>query len=265
MSETPSRKTKLPFVLLPLMILGVLPFTLIGSNTTAVFSKQSGSVNCPINGGQIFCAATITFTPAFTAIPSVTVTDIDTSTNNQAFFAGTSSFLATDPAVVWTSMPRALTEFLGTTNHRLAIDTSLGLTAVRFQAVCTVASTNSTAFIGIQESVNSGSTWTDVSTIFHLVISNTHCPGLVDSGLAGISITPSVNALFRVFGQNGNGLGDNPAFTSITLTINGVINAAPFHCGQDTVSATTLIVLCNALSTLSAQITAKFAWQAEVT
>lgn len=267
-----NRRLSLSLVLAFVLFTGAFPLAAMSGGAAPTVSlvnqKQSGAVNCPIAAGATFCSNVVTFSPSFTVVPSVTVTDVDTSGNNQAFFAGTTSFIATDPPVVWTGMPRALTEFLGTTNHRLAVDTSLGLTAVRFQAICTVASTNATAFIGIQESVDSGSTWTDLSTSFHLVISNTHCPGLVDSGLAGISIIASVNALFRVFGQNGNGAGDNPAFTSITFTTNGVINASPYHCTVDTAggfpTTTTLIVLCLALSTQSVPITAKYLWQAEV-
>lgn len=184
------------------------------------------------------CNILVTFNTAFTSVPN-SVSSIFVGTNTTVAHteyqlpAGTASF-ESDAGQTWTSMPAAATELYGKTNNRVAIDLT-SIVSVLFSANCVNAGSNSgTAVLQPQYSTDSGATWTDLAAVagnLNLGVGTQSVCSFFTGGtpvsvggppVDGGSIATGAKQLgvwLRVVGIHGGGVGDNPSFNNIQLSL----------------------------------------------
>ena len=126
-------------------------------------------------------------------------------------------FALTSIGQVWTGMPAAVTEIFGDNGqHWKAVDWT-GVDNVAFAVNCITGSTSATAILQLQYSIDNGGTWNNIASSINIQAAN--CPnGGATGGSPTAYVSVPANAqvngvILRIVGQNGNGVGDNPAFT----------------------------------------------------
>jgi len=179
-----------------------------------------------VNSGTVSGFTTITYAPAFPTIPTLTITSqtqilgLQSNAYNQLpFQSGTE--------LNWPNMPSALTEIYGDANgdHRIATNW-IASTGFRFGVNCVTASNMAGAYLTVQYSANSGSTWTELNTAQRFIIDNTQCPSsfpgasvfFANTAYSTIPAPALINpVLFRIIGVGGGGIGDTPKFSELWL------------------------------------------------
>jgi len=235
--KQPSRKqTMTGGVLVFLLILGayVVGFVGWGSPKQSAGSGETtmwnaGADSCSIPAGSTTCVKLTTWPTPLAATPcsgceevsrfTVTGSQLDQtviSTSTTVFFANGNTLTGD----TWPNMPAAQTELFGDANgdHWRTVDWT-SASQVAFAVNCITGSSSATAILQLQWSTDSGASWNNIANSINIQAAN--CPNgsiLAGSPTSYASIPASaqtVNVALRVIGQNGNGLGDNPQFTTM--------------------------------------------------
>ncbi len=195
-----------------------------GGLTSPVSLKQSGTFTATWSTATMTVViGTVTFSPAFTAKPSISITPrtfpnikINSITGNIEFFTASTT---------WLNMPAANTEIFGDTTgqHQFVVDLSTGVSAASMQVNCQTASTGASAVIRPEYSLDAVN-WFELAQF----------TGALDTGVGGQVACPNIQGNFnqatlataavgnqivfiRLVGIGGGGIGDNPIFASATL------------------------------------------------
>ena len=125
-------------------------------------------------------------------------------------------------ANTWTNQPAALTELLGNTIRRCAVDLT-NVTQYRLVVKVTTLNAENLAKLGVQYSLDNGSNWFGLDngtadTISTLTASITGATGFNTHAFANITALAKVEVELRVVGlvSGGSGTGD-PAFEKIEI------------------------------------------------
>jgi len=133
------------------------------------------------------------------------------------------TFISTG-GTIWTNMPSALTEFLGSVNYRQKID----LTHYDNEAKCRlvgnvlVGGTNN-AKIRVQYSVDNGANWNYFEANGLPQLTGLNTTGIKVSEWVLLPETAKTDVLLRVVGLDGNGTAD-PSFGTIQLQFNVLLH-----------------------------------------
>lgn len=216
---------------------------------------QSGPLQCQLlqitpNQEPSGCNGTITFPSAFSSIP----TKYGISTNclantaqtltgktadqvcqalgiqlghaNSLIFTSQMSFQS-DNGETWTSMPVAKTELYGTANHEVE-SWAVGATNGLFSVNCMTASVGASAVLRPEFADSASGRFFPVASIaggLDISVNSFICGGgpgqvlFVNGPVNATIATQPPPTLFRVVGVGGNGVGDNPVFNNIILSL----------------------------------------------
>lgn len=222
-------------ILISLLSLTTFPLGALGGGGAPDIQQfQQGTTSCNIPAGSFppICNVILTFPTAFTSIPNhaeahlIGTNSSVAHSENCCVPVGSVSFQA-DNGLTWTSMPVALTEIYGTTNHETAFNGGMGFGfSAELTVLCPTASNSATAVLRPQYSTD-GSTWFDL-----IASQQGDVPvGNASACVLGVASTPSGGAFpfvsgalntpifLRVVGLNGGGVGDNPVFSNIQLEL----------------------------------------------
>ena len=294
----PSKKqTALSGFLLFMLILGAYVVGFVGwgspkqSASTftnacdGVFRSQygrcaTGTDSCSIATGATSCFKTETFVTAFTNTPLVgypiTNTGARTANLNNSQIG---TFFATGNTLTgetWPNMPAAQTEIFGDVagDHWMHMD-GTGFSKLNFIVNCLVGSISATATLQLQWSPDTGATWNNIGNAVNIQAGN--CPngdGSTGTGASGYATMPigiqcylcngSVPIVYRIVGQNGNGLGDNPSFQSARIEMTGfktVTNIIFFQVGNP--STTFVTITANVQFPVLTAYSVSWSWRAD--
>lgn len=120
----------------------------------------------------------------------------------------------------WTNQPIAVTEYLGSVNHRMKVDLT-GYSQIRLQSNVATAGAAS-AVLSIQYSTDDGATWANfdgtVSTATGLPLNVTTVTGNRTSAWQAIAAAAQADVLVRIVGKAAASTG-SPVFTLVSFQV----------------------------------------------
>lgn len=226
---------------------------IIGDAATGAFSShapqtfQSGVAQCqlvalPSGMDTTGCTGTITFSKAFTSIPTKFGISTQCLANTAQTLTGKTadqvcqalgiqqghaltailSYLSfeSDNGQMWVGMPAAKTEIYGTVNHEQIADLQ-GVTQAALSANILTVSTGASAVLRTEYLSQADGLWHELaSTSGTLDLSINFLPGPATTTITTIAGgAQNVGQVLRVVGIGGGGVGDNPVFNNIVLAI----------------------------------------------
>jgi hypothetical protein len=280
------------------IILAILGLGLAASHTTSKISgcnnppslEQCGTATVTISAGQSFGSTLVSFSPAFATIPHPLITDCATSSGvcsgnfaqaNIKVPGSTLCFICdTSIGQTWVSMPAGLgNEIFGDIHHEVIANLEGFDADSIFAFDCITGSNNVGATLQVQISPD-GITWTNFNPIISIDPTSNCGSGTpteylfeTDPHIQGIAMCSLPNPpcsflYFRVVGNNGGGVGDNPVFNMMTFQIVPYVVGAclisignPSGGGVLSKTSMSIGVLCPAV--IAAGLSVKIAWQAQ--
>jgi len=229
----------------------------------------NGTGSCTVASNGISCASTITFPKAFLNTPTVLVTTVSPGASGQKTVQSWLSFFSAQNQIwiTWPNMPTTETEIFGDTGQHNVRIYSQFINGANYQVDlnvgCVSSALSDNTLLQVQFS-NDLTNWINV-TGANVGIGPTFCTMEEEAPGNFVNVATSLGeGFFRLVGEQGSGLGDNPVLQYAYLIVKQVV----FSNGQaiPNISATTLTTVnirMVPLFSTSTTNTVTFNWRAD--
>jgi hypothetical protein len=241
---------------------------------------ESGNSSIQILDQKFAGSTSITLSPTFPTTPTRVIVTPQTNSSIDppfSYLARTTiqaSFLAVEPAQIWTSATNGI-EIYGnmanTLQPRVFVN-PVTLLTWRWTVECNNPASVAGEYLKVEYSTDMGATFNDLSTlaVSHIIIDNVNCPAIQISNSGSFLALPSgfftgagglsQPVQLAVFDVGGNGAGDNPSFININIEFTArATNYTVFA----TVTTTTLIINIIMASVLNNNVNIQVYWTVE--